>query len=108
MEYTKGEWKVWKSPEKMLAARSAPDQQGGIVCTYVVGENDKQIARVEAPNEPELTPNARLIAAAPLLHQAGKDALASLKLWANQHQTDEVLALVIHQLEYALAKAEGK
>ena len=91
MNYTKGPWEIEGS--NVLA-------------------NDRTVAIVFDPDSCHCTEvskaNTRLIAAAPVMYKAGKDALVSLKLWANQHPDDEVLAMVITELEYALAQAEGK
>ena len=87
--YTKGEWKV-KTPEQSMASANHYIEADGSYICKVIGKA-----------------NAHLIAASPKLHKDGKNALVSLKLWASEHP-DDVLAMVITELEYALAKAEGK
>ena len=86
MDYTKGKW----SAEEIAPNEWAVMQS---FTTIVYCDSDKA--------------NAYLIAAAPMLCESGRNALVSLKLWADEHPDDEVLAMVITQLEYALAKAGG-
>ena len=87
MNYTKGEWET----------------KEGLDGIWHINADHKTIVQVW--DFPEAEDNANLIAAAPRMHVAGTNALVSLKLWATEHPDDEVLAMVITQLEYALAKA---
>ena len=110
MEYTKGEWK-FKREEYIIYDVFSSIEAGDIKICYLkephyipdTGDRTWYNGSVEV-----MKANAHLIAAAPLLYKAGMHALVSLKLWANEHPDDEVLALVITELEYAIAKAEEK
>ncbi len=98
MNYTKGEWEIWKSLDRV------PPEGAGFWAVYVVDDKGGHIAKVSR-TDTETTANAHLIVAAPEMYEALRDA----QYWFTEAKAYIPLhSATLGTINQALAKAEGK
>ena len=108
MEYTKGEWEFCPGEFNCPEDEETSEQMPGSI---ISGASDDKggwfICRID--NAPEYESNARLIAAAPDMYEALKDALLCVE---NREQKGKISGInwdgLVFDMRKALAKAEGK
>ena len=89
MEYTKGEWKLITQPTPHLKDR------------FYVGTDNYILAETDTKG------NAHLIAAAPALYEALKEAVQDYDLLENSSKIERA-SFPIEEIRQALAQARGK
>ena len=107
MNYTKGKWRVYPTNHFHDNAHSLK---------IALGAGEQSIALIDSVGTPffkdgwdEMVANANLIAAAPKMHQKGRQALAWIHCQlVTANEITDFDRQVYDELAQALAKAEGK